>query len=221
MRILILFIVCFICFTGCKDTSDDHILKVHVEKDSSFCPETTENALIRFINKVIVGKNRIYLLDQLSNSVMIFDTAGIVCYKLDFGDLNLKKEQVKRMTGGNFIPETSDYIYKLTNIKEMGNYMFYGTDIIYSAGVIDKQNFQSNLYSKVFDNRLNLPFPKIIPCEDSSHSMLGCSLSVPVLKREIEKRKNSDNPVPAWLVSKVGSMEEDSNPLLFFYKLRK
>ena len=152
---------------------------------------------------------------------MIFDTAGIVCYKLDFGDLNLKKEQVKRMTGGNFIPETSDYIYKLTNIKEMGNYMFYGTDIIYSAGVIDKQNFQSNLYSKVFDNRLNLPFPKIIPCEDSSHSMLGCSLSVPVLKREIEKRKNSDNPVPAWLVSKVGSMEEDSNPLLFFYKLRK
>ena len=95
MKYLFLLIIFIIIFSSCQPTINEKSISVDIGKISSLPPETlftsariipletTDSSLMAQIDKVLVHKKTIYLLDARQNIVFVFNDNGNFLFKIN------------------------------------------------------------------------------------------------------------------------------------------
>ena len=95
MKYIFLLIIFIIIFSSCQQTINEKSISVDIGKISSLPPETlftsariipletTDSSLMAQIDKVLVHKKTIYLLDARQNIVFVFNDNGNFLFKIN------------------------------------------------------------------------------------------------------------------------------------------
>lgn len=154
MKYLFLLIIFIIIFSSCQPTINEKSISVDIGKISSLPPETlftsariipletTDSSLMAQIDKVLVHKKTIYLLDARQNIVFVFNDNGNFLFKINqkgrgpeeynfLNDININPyEQTLELLDpmGNLLTfdTTGKFIAKVSLPKEIPAYHKFG-----------------------------------------------------------------------------------------------
>lgn len=139
-----------------------------------------------------------------------------VLFRINFGKHSLPAQlSDKEISDTEYSTLMRNYITSIINLKEMSGKYFFTTNYP-GIFLITEAPLQIKYIHHFKDKELGIFQNALIPLEETSNNRLAFQKKVSDLKVET----SFPGKRPGWFTEKVNQMNEDDNPVLFFYRVK-